>query len=91
MMFQELVSVIVPAYNAEKTIGETLSSVSAQTYRNVEIVVVDDGSVDNTAEIVERYARTDLRVRLIRQANIGVAAARNRGLAEARGRIRSAD
>src|SRR5258707_6035401 len=84
MITQELVSVIVPAYNAEKTIGETLSSVGAQTYRNLEIVVVDDGSVDGTAGIVERYTRTDSRVRLIRQANMGVAAARNRGIAEAR-------
>jgi glycosyltransferase involved in cell wall biosynthesis len=56
MMTQELVSVIVPAYNAEKTIGETLSSVIAQTYCNLEIVVVDDGSVYGTAGIVERQA-----------------------------------
>src|SRR6476660_90490 len=83
-MTRELVSVVVPAYNAEKTILETICSVRAQTYRNLDIVVVDDGSVDGTPGIVERHARTDSRVRLIRQANLGVAAARNRGIAEAR-------
>jgi glycosyltransferase involved in cell wall biosynthesis len=84
-MSSELVTVIVPAYNASLSIGETLSSIRAQTHKNLEVLVIDDGSTDATAEIVLRHASIDPRIRLIRQANDGVAAARNRGMAEARG------
>jgi len=76
------VSVVIPAYNAERYIGETLQSVLAQTYRDFEVVVVDDGSTDGTREIVRRYGE---RVRLIEQPNSGPSAARNRGIREARG------
>lgn len=79
-----LVTVVVPAYNAAATIDATLRSVRAQTWRDLEILVVDDGSRDSTPEIVLRHAAADPRIRLIRQANAGVAAARNRGIAEAR-------
>jgi glycosyltransferase involved in cell wall biosynthesis len=78
----ELVAVVIPAFNAERWIDETLRSVRAQTHRALEIVVVDDGSTDGTCGIVERHAALDGRIRLIRQANAGVAAARNRGVAE---------
>ncbi|MBX6745477.1 MAG: glycosyltransferase family 2 protein [Acetobacteraceae bacterium] len=78
------VTVVVPAYNAAGTIDETLRSVRAQTLRELEILVVDDGSQDGTPEIVLRHAAVDPRVRLIRQSNAGVAAARNRGIQEAR-------
>jgi glycosyltransferase involved in cell wall biosynthesis len=81
----DLVSVVIPAHNAMKTIAETLSSVSNQTYPYLEILVVDDGSTDATAEVVQAHARRDPRVRLIRQQCGGVAAARNRGIAEAKG------
>ena len=77
------VSVIVPAYNAAVTIAETLRSVSAQTCGALEIIVVDDGSTDATVDIVAEHARTEPRLRLIRQANAGVAAARNVALAHA--------
>ncbi|GAP96220.1 glycosyltransferase family 2 protein [Leptolyngbya sp. NIES-2104] len=77
MICNSLVSVIIPAYNAEAFIGQTLDSVLEQTYQDFEIIVVDDGSGDRTAEIVESYAQRDRRIRLIRQANSGVAAARN--------------
>jgi len=80
-----LVSVIVPAYNAQAFVGRTLASLQAQTFADFEAIVVDDGSTDATAEIVARIAAADRRIRLIRQANGGVAAARNRALAEARG------
>jgi glycosyltransferase involved in cell wall biosynthesis/peptidoglycan/xylan/chitin deacetylase (PgdA/CDA1 family)/SAM-dependent methyltransferase len=83
----DLVSVIVPAYNAARTIDETLRSVRAQTHANLEILVVDDGSRDATPEVVLRHAALDARIRLIRQPNGGVAAARNRGIAEARGEL----
>ncbi|MET0379015.1 MAG: glycosyltransferase family A protein, partial [Spongiibacteraceae bacterium] len=77
------VTVIVPAYNAEKTIGETLISIRAQTYSQLEILVVDDGSTDATVSIAQSHADADARVRLILQENSGVAAARNRGIMEA--------
>jgi glycosyltransferase involved in cell wall biosynthesis len=80
------VSVIIPAYNAADYIGRTLESLRAQSFGDFEAIVVDDGSRDETAEVVRRFAESDPRVRLIRQANAGVAAARNRAIAEARGR-----
>lgn len=84
-----LISVIVPVYNAEKYIVETMECVSAQTYGNWELLLVEDGSSDGTVEKIEGYvAETgESRIRLIRQPeNMGAARARNRGLAEARGR-----
>lgn len=86
MSDRELITVVVPAYNAEGTIDETLRSVRTQTWRNIEILVVDDGSRDATPKIVRRHAAEDPRVRLLSQANAGVAAARNRGIREARGK-----
>lgn len=77
-----LVSVIVPAFNAERTIDRTLFSVRAQTHRDLEIIVVNDGSTDGTGERVLAQAAEDSRIRLVTQANGGVAAARNRGVAE---------
>lgn len=76
------VSVVIPSYNAEKYIEETINSVLAQTFQDLEVVVVDDGSSDRTCEIVQSYPE---RVRLIKQTNGGVCRARNRGLSEARG------
>src|SRR5262245_14498035 len=78
-----LVSVVVPAFNAAKTIAETLHSISRQTYSALEIVVVDDGSTDATANIVRRHA--DPRLRIVAKANGGVASARNACSRESRG------
>lgn len=80
------VSIIIPAYNAAWSIERTLASVQAQTLSDFEAFVIDDGSTDATAERVLAAVADDPRFRLIRQANAGVGAARNRGLAEARGR-----
>lgn len=80
-----LVSIIVPAYNQERWIVETLDSVCEQDYPHWECIVVNDGSTDATAQIVERYAACDPRFRLITQQNAGVSAARNNGLQAARG------
>jgi glycosyltransferase involved in cell wall biosynthesis len=80
-----LVTVIIPAYNAAATLGDTLCSVRGQTYYDLEILVVDDGSQDDTSAIAEHHAQADSRVRLIRQVNAGVAAARNNALRQARG------
>jgi glycosyltransferase involved in cell wall biosynthesis/predicted TPR repeat methyltransferase len=83
----DLVSVVIPACNAEDTIDETLRSVRAQTHRNIEIIVVDDGSEDKTPDIVHEHVRKDCRVSMIRQPNSGVAAARNRGARNGRGQF----
>jgi glycosyltransferase involved in cell wall biosynthesis len=82
---QPLVSVIVPAWNAQATLLETLRSAAAQTHRKLEILIVDDGSTDGTAEIAAKFCESDNRARLIRQANAGVAAARNRAIDESMG------
>jgi glycosyltransferase involved in cell wall biosynthesis len=74
-----LVSVVIPAYNAESTIDDTLRSVRSQTHRHLEIIVVDDGSADRTTSIVNAHAAVDGRITLISQKNAGVAAARNAG------------
>lgn len=81
----DLVSVVIPAYNAAATLDRTLLSVRAQTHEALEIIVVDDGSRDATPALVSDHAARDPRVRLVRQDNAGVAAARNRGIGEARG------
>jgi glycosyltransferase involved in cell wall biosynthesis len=80
-----LVSAIVPAYNAAAYIEQTLHSLVTQSYPNLEIIVVDDGSTDGTVQRVEAMARKHSQIRMIRQANLGVAAARNRGIEESRG------
>ena len=85
-MDKPLVSVIVPAFNAAGTIRQTLESVSAQTYPAMEVIVVDDGSSDSTTAIVEEFTANDARFYLIRQPNAGVGAARNAGIAKARGK-----
>lgn len=85
MRARPLVSVIIPAHNAGRFIGKTLDSVRAQTYDNLEIIVVDDGSTDDTPRIVEAHGLADSRVRLVAQANKGVAAARNTAAAAATG------
>ena len=78
-----LISVVIPAYNAERTIGETLRSVRSQTCTAIEIIVVDDGSTDGTRVLVESLAAEDTRIRLLSQQNTGVAAARNLGWKDA--------
>ena len=79
-----MISVVIPLYNKEKSIAHTLKCVLNQTYRDFEVVVVDDGSKDHSPAVVEQF--DDKRIRLIRQKNGGVSAARNRGIAEARGK-----
>ena len=72
---QPVVSVIIPAYNAENFIAKTLESVLSQTYQKIEVLVVDDGSTDTTAEIVKSFVQKDSRVSLLQQSNAGVAIA----------------
>jgi glycosyltransferase involved in cell wall biosynthesis len=79
------VSIIMPAYNVEPYVGEAIRSALAQTYSDFELIVVDDGSKDGTAEVVRRRAREDPRIHLVQQANRGLAGARNSALRAARG------
>ncbi|HSD77805.1 MAG TPA: glycosyltransferase family A protein, partial [Solirubrobacteraceae bacterium] len=78
------VSVVIPAFDAEATVGGAISSALWQTYRDLEVVVVDDGSRDGTNAIAAAFPDP---VRAVRQENAGVAAARNRGIAEAKGEL----
>ena len=80
-----LVSVVVPAYNAARHLGATLAAASAQTYGNLEVIVVDDGSKDDTAAVAAAHAAADPRIRVYQQPNRGVAAARNLGVERASG------
>lgn len=80
-----LISVIIPVYNGEKFLRQCLESVGEQTYRNIEIVVVDDGSTDGSCNIISDMAIHDRRIKLLKQENCGPSAARNRGIDNARG------
>ena len=81
----ELISVIIPAYNIEAYIGSTLDSVLQQTYRNLQIIVVNDGSKDRTGRIIDEYALRDERIVAIHKENGGVTEARLQGLTQAKG------
>jgi len=76
------VSVVIPCYNQAHFLGEAIESVLSQSYRDLEVIIVDDGSQDNTEEVASECAAQDPRVRIIRQVNRGLAGARNRGLGE---------
>lgn len=86
-MSNNLVSIVMPAYKAEKTVAEAIRSVQAQSYRDWQLLVVDDGSPDGTADVVAELAKADPRVELVRQANAGPAMARQKALNHARGRF----
>ena len=75
-----LISVIVPVYNVEKYVGRCLTSITNQSYTNLEIIVVNDGSTDNSLSVCEAYAAKDNRIKLITQENRGLSGARNTGL-----------
>ena len=81
----DFVSVIMPAYNAERFLAEAIQSILSQTHRHFELIVVDDGSTDGTKKIVEGFADQDERVRLVSVEHGGVSRARNKGLMVARG------
>ena len=84
---QPLVSVIVPAFNSAWCVERTLASIAAQTYANLEVIVVNDGSTDDTASVVRSCIAGDARFRLVDQDNRGLVGARNRGIEESRGRL----
>lgn len=85
ILHSPLISVIIPVYNVEKYISNCVESVLNQTYANFEVILVDDGSPDNSGAICDKYAMKDSRVRVIHKQNKGVSAARNTGIDESRG------
>ncbi len=82
-----LVSVVMPAYNAEPWLHEAVDSILSQTYKNIELIAVDDGSVDRTPEILRAYAGRDRRVRVVNQDHAGIPRTRNLGIRHARGEL----
>lgn len=84
-MMESLVSIIVPVYNVEDYISECIESIQKQTYRNLQIILVDDGSVDRSGILCDEYAKQDRRITVIHQPNGGLVAARKQGLELAEG------
>ncbi len=82
---QMLISIIVPIYNSQKYLDELLKSITAQTYQNIEIILIDDGSTDDSELICKNFIKNDTRARYIRQKNSGVSTARNKGIEESSG------
>lgn len=81
-----MISIIMPAYNAQRTLHRAVDSALCQTYQNIELLIIDDFSIDSTAQIAEEYIKQDRRVRLLKNdKNLGAAASRNRGVDAARG------
>lgn len=78
-----LISIVIPLYNKQSSIGRTIESILRQTYSNYEIIIIDDGSTDGSLEIVKKYA--DSHIGIINQENAGVSVARNRGVKESKG------
>ena len=81
-----LISIIVPVYNVQEYLPKCLDSIINQTYKNLEIILVDDGSTDNSGRICDEYAKRDKRIKFIRQKNSGQANARNKGIKESKGK-----
>lgn len=81
-----LLSVVVPVYNVETYLDECLSSILKQTYRRIEVIIVNDGSLDGSLKIAQKYSRMDRRVRIITKNNAGLGAARNTGISVAKGK-----
>lgn len=83
---ENLISVIIPAYNVAEWLPRCLNSIIKQTYKNLEIIVIDDGSTDNTPEIIDQYAKKDSRILPIHQKNAGLVAVRDKGIEIAQGK-----
>lgn len=82
---EPLVTIVIPIYNGEKTIQRCLCSVRNQTYRNIEVLVVDDGSTDHTGQVLAKFVKEDSRFKVVHKANSGVSDSRNAAIAMARG------
>lgn len=86
-MIDDLISIVVPVYNVSLYIDKCISSIIAQSYQNIEIILVDDGSSDGSEIICDRYAKLDKRVTVIHQKNAGVSMARNKGIVVSSGKF----
>ena len=82
----DLITIIIPVYNVEKYIDKNIQSVINQTYKKLEIILVDDGSTDNSGEICNQYVSIDNRIKVIHKENGGLSDARNKGLAISTGK-----
>lgn len=80
-----MISITVPIYNCETTLHKCLESIRCQTYTNYEVILIDDGSTDNSGKICEKYSQVDSRVQVVHQSNKGVSSARNKGIDMATG------
>lgn len=85
-MNNELITVVIPCYNVEKYLPDCIESILKQTYDYLEILLIDDGSTDNTGNICDNYQQKDKRIRVIHQTNKGIATTRNIGVQEAKGK-----
>ena len=85
LAFNDLISVIVPVYNVEKYVKECIDSILSQSYKNLEILLIDDGSTDNSGKICDRYSELDKRIKVVHKNNGGLSDARNAGLNIAKG------
>lgn len=85
-MKEEKISIVIPVYNATNYLEKCLDSVVNQTYANIEIILVDDGSTDDSGKICDTYAKKDLRIMVVHQDNSGVSSARNKGILKASGK-----
>jgi len=85
MKKEPMISVIVPGYNVEKYLAQCLNSLLCQTYKNLEIIIIDDGSADGTGKIADVYAARDKRVRVVHRKNQGLSVSRNNGIDMAKG------
>ncbi len=82
---ENLISIIIPVYNGEKYLSKCIDSILSQTYQNLEIILVDDGSIDSSPKICDEYSKKDNRIKVIHKKNGGVSSARNIGIAESTG------
>lgn len=82
---EPLISIIVPVYNSEKYLSRCIESILAQSFKNLEIILIDDGSKDASSSICDSYAASDSRIKVIHQENGGIAKAQNTGLDIAHG------
>ena len=80
-----MISIIVPVYNAEKTLPQCIDSILSQKYSDFEVLLIDDGSTDNSGRLCDTYSQKDKRIRVFHQENQGVSAARNLGLEQMKG------
>ena len=89
MISEDLITIIIPVYNVEQYLERCLESVIRQSYKNLEIIIVNDGSTDSSLKITDEFKERDHRITVINQSNAGLSAARNTGIAASNGKYLS--